>query len=414
MRARTVLPAALAVSVLAASFACGRKDRATPETLRAEIAALERERETLRGRLDELIVADPRLEGMPKTPVRVGVPTTLARDLIQRVVSGFVDQVTLELRNIRVRKGGTVRRIVTIGHYDLNVIVNRVTGKLKAGEPEVRFGGNKVSLALPVTVASGTGRATIHFKWNGRNVSGAVCGDMDITQEVMGSVRPESYPVSGGLVLTSTAKEILAEPRFPVVRFNLKVVPSDESWRAVQKILDEKEGVCGFVLGKVDVLGLVKKMIDKGFDVRLPTEKIKPMAVPVGIEPTMEVRGEPVALGIKVGGLAITEHVIWLGAHVSVTIGGEAVTKKASGMGTADPKPPVIRSLSRVPPDGQAPEQQLRGVHGWPGGGAAASSSRTAATAGSTAAATAGVIPARNSSTLSASIATMRTSDGME
>jgi hypothetical protein len=36
-----------------------------------------------------------------------------------------------------------------------------------------------------------------------------------------------------------------------------------------------------------------------------------------------------VALGIKVGGLAITEHVIWLGAHVSVTIGEEAVAKKA-------------------------------------------------------------------------------------
>ena len=45
------------------------------------------------------------------------------------------------------------------------------------------------------------------------------------------------------------------------------------------------------------------------------------MAVPVGIEPTMEVRGEPVALGIRIGGLAITEHVIWLGAHVSVSVG---------------------------------------------------------------------------------------------
>jgi hypothetical protein len=329
-RARTVLPATLAaVCVLAASSACGRKDRTAPEKLRAEIAALEKERETLRGRLNELIVHDPRLEGMPRTPVRLGVPTTLARDLIQRVVSGFVDQVTLELRNIKVRKSGTVRKVVTLGQYDLNVVVNQVTGRLKTGEPDVKFGGNKVSLALPVTVASGAGRATINFKWNGRNVSGAVCGDMDITQEVKGSVRPESYRFSGGLVLTSTAKEILAEPHFPVVRVNLKVVPSDESWGAVQKILDGKEGVCGFVLDKVDILGLVKKIIDKGFDVRLPTEKIKPMAVPVGIEPTMEVRGEPVALGIKVGGLAITEHVIWLGAHVSVTIGEEAVAKKA-------------------------------------------------------------------------------------
>ena len=46
---------------------------------------------------------DPRLDGMPRAPVRVAVPTTLAGDLIERVVAGVADQVTLELRNIRVR-----------------------------------------------------------------------------------------------------------------------------------------------------------------------------------------------------------------------------------------------------------------------------------------------------------------------
>jgi hypothetical protein len=75
------------------------------------------------------------------------------------------------------------------------------------------------------------------------------------------------------------------------------------------------------------VRGIVQRLVDKGFNVRLPTEKIKPMAVPVGIEPTMEVRGKPVALGIKLGELAITEHVIWLGAHVSVAV-GEAAQKE--------------------------------------------------------------------------------------
>jgi hypothetical protein len=342
MRARTAVLATLAAaSVLVASAACGRKDRVAPETLRAEIAALEKERETLRGRMNELIVRDPRLKGMPDTPVRVGVPTTLARDLIQRVVAGFVDQVTLELKNLKVKKSGTVKKVVTIGQYDLNVTINRVTGKLKTGKPDVTFGGNKVSLALPVTVASGSGNATIHFRWDGRNVSGAVCGDMEITQEVSGSVRPESYPVAGGLVLTATAKEILAEPRFPLIKVNLKVNPSAESWGAVQKILDDKEGVCGFVVDKVDILGLVKKIVDKGFNVRLPTEKIKAMAVPVGIEPTMDVRGQPVALGIKVGQLAITEQVIWLGAHVSVAVGEDAVAKKTPAKPVAAPKPPA-------------------------------------------------------------------------
>jgi len=325
VRARTDVLATIALApVFVLSLSCARKDRATPEQLRSEIAALEKERQILRGRFNELILNDPRIEGMPETPVRVGVPTTLARDLIQRVVAGFVDQVTLELKNIKVKKSGTVRKVVTIGQYDLHVTINRVTGKLKTGKPDVTFGGNMVSLALRVTVASGSGNATIQFKWDGRNVAGATCGDLEVTQEVSGSVRPDTYPVSGGLVLTATAKEILAEPRFPVIKIRLRVNPSAQSWGAVQKILDEKEGVCGFVVDKVDVLGLVKKIVDRGFNVRLPTEKIKPMAIPVGIEPTMEVHGKPVALGIKVGALAITKHVIWLGAKVSVAVGEEA------------------------------------------------------------------------------------------
>jgi hypothetical protein len=328
VRARNLALATLAVTtVLAVSLACGRTGRTTPEELKAEIAALETEQTALRARLDELIVNDPRSEGMPRTPVRVGVPTSLARDLIQRVTAGFVDQVTLELKNLKASKTGTVKKVITIGQYELEVTINRVAGKLKTGKPEVRFGGNEVSIALPVTVASGSGNATIHFKWDGKNVSGAICGDLDITQQVEGGVRPDSYPVSGGLLLTATAREILAKPHFPVVKVKLKVEPSERSWAAVQKILDEKQGLCGYVVEKVDVLGLVKKIIDKGFDVRLPTEKIKPMAVPVGIEPTLQVRGKPIALAIKLGELAITEHVIWLGADVSLAVGKDKAAK---------------------------------------------------------------------------------------
>jgi len=348
MRARTAVLATLAaVSVLSSLAACGRENRQSPKLLRAEIQALEKERDTLRARMNELMVKDPRLEGMPGSPVRVGVPTTLARDLVQRVVAGFVDQVTLELKNLKVKKSGTVKKVVTIGQYDLNVTISRVIGKLKTGKPDVTFGGNKVAIALPVTVASGTGNATIHFKWDGKNVAGATCGDMEVTQEVSGGVRPDTYPVAGGLVLVATAKDILASPRFPVIKVNLKVKPSEASWGAVQKLLDEKTGVCGYVVEKVNVLGIVQKLIDKGFNVRLPTEKIKPMAVPVGIEPTMEVRGQTVELGIKLGELAITEHMIWLGANVSVTVGDDVAEtkapadKKAPAQKAAEPKTPA-------------------------------------------------------------------------
>jgi hypothetical protein len=180
-------------------------------------------------------------------------------------------------------------------------------------------------VALPVRVVSGQGDATIDFKWDGKNISGAVCGDMEIRQKVNGSVKPDSYPVSGSLLLTATERQILAAPRFPTVKINLKLEPSAESWAAVQKILDEKEGICGYVVDKVNIPGVLDALIEKGFNVRLPTEKIKSMAVPVGIAPTLKVRGEPVTVAVKVGHLAITEHMIWLGADVAlgVPVGGK-------------------------------------------------------------------------------------------
>jgi hypothetical protein len=300
---------------------CGRRESASPQEMRDRIQALDREIPALRARLGELIASDPRLRGMPGSGVRVGVPTTLARTLVQRVVTGFVDSVTLRLSNIGVRKAGKVKKVITIGEYRLAVMIKEVTGRLTTGQPQVTFGGNRISVSLPVKVASGTGNANVDFKWDGKNISGAVCGDMEVKEDVRGTVKPATYPVSGALELTATTQQILVSPRFPVVKVNLKVEPSPESWAVVQRILDSQGGVCGFVVDKVDIKGALEGLLDKGFSVRLPTEKIKAMAIPVGIAPTMTVRGEPVRIDVKVSELAVTEHMIWLGADVALGAG---------------------------------------------------------------------------------------------
>ena len=315
--------AALGLLVLAAGGGCRRGDADTPEQMQTRIDALQRERDQLRARQNDMVTKDPRLMGMPTSGVRVGIPTPLVRTLVGRVLTGFVDSVTLKLTRLKVHKAGTVKKVVTLGTYDLNVVIDEVTGQLETGEATLGFGGDQITVALPVKVKSGSGDATIDFTWDGKNVSGAVCGDMTIKQKVSGRVKPASYPVSGGLLLSADARQILASPRFPVVRIKLQVEPSAESWAAVQKILDSKEGVCGFALDKVNIAGVLEDLVGKGFDVRLPTEKIKPMAVPVGIAPTMNVRGKPLTIGVTLGHLAITEHMIWLGADV--TLGEAAV-----------------------------------------------------------------------------------------
>ena len=134
----------------------------------------------------------------------------------------------------------------------------------------------------------------------------------------------------GGAAEDELARTVRKQPpKFAVVKVKLKVEPSADSWAAVQKIRDDQAGVCGFVVDKVDIAGVLEGLIGKGFDVRLPTEKIKPMAIPVGIAPTMTVRGEPLTIAVKVGSLAITEHMIWLGADVALGSAVEATEQSS-------------------------------------------------------------------------------------
>lgn len=294
-----------------------RPDRQTPEALRLQIAALEAERLRLRSRLEELIVRDPRLAGMPEAPVRIAVPTALAGDLMQRILTGFTNQSTLELAGFRLKRSGSVRRVVTLGTYDLDITADRVRGGLRAGTPRLVFGGNRVAVSMPVAV-TGAWRATVDFAWDGRNVSGAVCGDMHVTQPVTGTVRPLTYPLAGALEFTATTSQIHVQPKLPPIRMHLEVVPSDESWTVVQQVLAAKRGLCGFVIDRVDILGVVKRLVDKGMNVRVPTERVKAIGLPVTVEPSFEVRGAPVNLTVRVGELAITQYAIWMGAQVTL------------------------------------------------------------------------------------------------
>jgi hypothetical protein len=325
MAARSRVPAGLLIAVVLAvgtGARCGgRSGAASAKDMEAKIQALEAEIPELRKKLGDRVATDPRLKGMPQTGVRVGVPTSLTRNMIERLVTGFVDSVTLKLSGLKVKKAGKVKKVVTLGEYDLNVVITEVTGHLKTGKPKVEFGGNQLTLSMPVRVASGTGNANIAFKWDGKGVSDAVCGDLAVSEDVGGSVKPDEYPVSGTLVLTAKAEQILAAPKFPVVRINLKVVPNPESWAKVQAILDAQTGVCGYVVDKVNIRGVLEGLLGKGFNVRLPTEKIKPLAVPVGIAPSLKVHDEIIRIQVKVSELTITEDMIWLGADVKLEEG---------------------------------------------------------------------------------------------
>lgn len=321
--------ATLACALLAIG-ACSRSpSEAEREAWAAELARLTSEVETLEQRFRAQMATDPRRAGLPEGDVVIGVPTTFLRELIDRVFSDVASRVTLTLSGIKAKKEKVLRKgVVQIGTLNIDLLVDQVHGRLAPGRPEVRFGGNEITLTLPVEVVEGSGDATVHLLWRGGRLAKSVCGDLDVTEQVSGQVKPDRYVLTGTLALDTADGEIVGTPRFPETKVKLRVTPSAETWRRVDALLASKHGLCGWVLERVDVKKILAEQAEeKGFGVKLPLHKIKPFRFPAGLSESVDVRGRPLALDVHTGELRIDEHAVWVGARVRV---GEPVPAAAA------------------------------------------------------------------------------------
>jgi hypothetical protein len=321
-----------------------RQNRLTHDELRADVVALQAERDALRLRSIALSAKDPRLAAMPTAPVVVGIPTALVRRITERFVTGLIDGATVELRDLEFQKTGSISKVVRIGDYRLTVAVKQTMCRLKAGTPTITFDGNGVSLALPVSVVSSAGHAIVNFKWDSRGLGGAICGDSDFTREVAGTIRPDTYVLSGSFSLVATPTRVLVTPHIPPARIRVRVEPSEKAWAEAQRVIDERSGVCGFVLDRVNALDPVRRRLQRGFTVRLPMDRIHPLALPIGVQPTIRIRGNRVTIDVRIERLIMGPEIIWLG--VSVSPAEQAGPGRQPGVRPL----PNWRSLGRVPP----------------------------------------------------------------
>jgi hypothetical protein len=308
------------LALLIVGTACSRKASVQQvEAWNAELRQLQAEQDSLRQRAQQMVKADVRIQNLPKGEVVLAVPTVFLHRVIERLFTDVVSNVTLRLSGIKARVAKPVKKVVTIGEFEVNVEITEVIGKLKPGQPEIKFVGNKISMSLPVEVADGRGEAIIHFVWDGKNVAGMTCGDMDVTQKVSGKVVPTDYLVSGELAFSIRGKNVIGTLTFPETKLNIRVTPSQESWDAVNAILAEKRGVCGVVLDKVDVPNLLTNIVEKkGFNVKLPLDKIKPFVLPAGVSQSVPLGEKTIALDAQTNSIRIDPDAIWYSASVAL------------------------------------------------------------------------------------------------
>ena len=308
----------------------------------AELQALLEKRDELQQKLTSVIVAngEKSLASAPRGGVMIGIPTSFTRSILDQIVTGLFNELTLTLKNLKAHKAGEVKiKAVfgkrTVGKYVLDVDIHQVQGLLRPGKPDLTFSRNRVAITLPVRLAEGRGNADIHLKWDSKGLTAnLVCGDVDVTKSVTGGVVPQDYTLSGAFTISSAGAAITLSPDFPEeLQVRIYVDPTEQAWKAVDEVVKERGAVCEATLNKIDIKAILGNVVDRGFNVKIPQKLIKPIRLPAGLKQSLEVQGLKLDLQLKPTGLLVSGDRIWYGADIAFGPPGTAPTAPPSSAG---------------------------------------------------------------------------------
>jgi hypothetical protein len=316
-----VVPGVVAALAAAAAGAWLARHPALPPAPTAqELAALEARRDRLQRELDALIEQDDQgLGRAPEAGVLVGIPTRLTSSIIVQIVTGLFGETTLTLRDLKVALSKEVRARVllgerTLGRLDLRADIHEIHAALRPGAPEIAFGDRRVALTLPVRAVEGSGRATLHVRWNSTGLAGVVCGDLD--EHVQVSVVPADYRLGGTFLLATQGHDLVLTPDFDHLDVRLVLKPGDETWKFVDQVVAGRGAVCRAALERLDPRAQIEKLLAKGFKARIPKKIFKPVRLPAGLQRSLELQGVRLTLQVVPTGLSIDDDRIWYGAEV--------------------------------------------------------------------------------------------------
>lgn len=295
-----------------------------PPPTPAELEALRARRDALTQRLSAALVAsgEKSIKDAPLGGIMIGIPTSFTRSIVQQVVTGLFDGMTLTLKNLKVHKEGSVKVKMLfgkkqVGAFVLDVDIKQVRGILKPGPPELRFSKNRIGVGLPVRLAHGEGQADLRFQWDSKGLAAnTVCGDVDTTKSVTGGVVPADYRLEGAFVIGARGESVTLRPEFPDLAVRIFVAPSEQAWGVVDEVVKEQRKGCEVALNKVDVKAQISKILNRGFNVKIPQKILKPVRLPAGVTQSLEVQGVKLPVTVRFTGVLVASDRIWYGADL--------------------------------------------------------------------------------------------------
>jgi hypothetical protein len=323
--AERMLPLALSACAVAAAACGGSVPGAEQELidLRREVAALREQAASGIGDEAPVTVAqeDP-------DAVLVGLRTTMLRSVLGRAATVYFDDVRLHIRDtvvvteedeVRVRIG-PVRAYA--GRWTLAVSILRIDARLRADTLVLAFDdSSRIGVHLPVRVTDGSGEAMIDFAWDAATVTSVVCGDFAVRERFSGYVEPRTHQVDGAFLLDTGEDQVIARPVM-TNRVTVSPQPTAASWARVREILDRQNHIfrCGLALSPPRMEAMLRDLLTRGFQFRLPESILRPLPLPASIGNEVEVAGSRVRVEIRPLTPRFSENWLWLGATVDAAV----------------------------------------------------------------------------------------------
>lgn len=312
------------VAVCAALAGClGPPSKGTAE-LRAERDALAARKAQLQQQVREAARAAPAPPGQltPEVAVVVGVPNDLVIEILTRVFTDGLDGLPVRVEDLRVKldrplKVKVLARRLTLGDFELEVLLRSATARIAAGAPAISIGHGRIRLRAPLQLVGGRGRAKVHFRWAGRGLTKAVCADLDVSLEVEGILEPLAADLDGSALLAVQGSEFVLHPQLPRHRLRMRIVPSDESWAKVEALVAAQKGACRFALNTAKVVPKLRRLIAKGFPITVPTDRVKTVRISLAMTERLPLKDRTLVIGTSPAALEIGAASLWFGARFS-------------------------------------------------------------------------------------------------
>jgi len=293
-----------------------------------KLAGLQQTYDALHARLDAAAARDPLVTAThaDRGTIVMAIRSSLVEDLVGHVARRYLDNVEVDLGDVRAKSSGEIRKKtflgrVKVGSWTVSVELGDLVGHLRAGTPKVSLRApNMIDLEIPVNVIESAGDAAFAFTWDSAGLANVVCKDFELNRGLRGQVLPQRHVVHGAMRLANNGEDLTATPVFPDRKVRLRIDLTPASWAIVEAALRSQDtsGTCGTLVNPEEGLAFLKTLAAKGVTVRLPEKIFRTVRLPASLRREVTVTGRVVNLSIQGESLRIETGTLWSSASILV------------------------------------------------------------------------------------------------